>query len=78
MKDRAHENAMAELFRKDPAYAIELLKSVLKHGDREELRIVLRQIRKMEKLANQADQSDLDLQKLMDEALNSIEGWEGQ
>ncbi len=69
---------MAELFRKDPAYALELLKSILKDGNREELQIMLRQIRKMEKLANQADQADLDLQKLMEEALNSIEGWDGQ
>jgi DNA-binding phage protein len=78
MKDRAHEDVMAELFRKDPAYALELLKSILKDGNREELQIMLRQIRKMEKLANQADQADLDLQKLMEEALNSIEGWDGQ
>ena len=25
MKDRAHDDAMAEIFRKDPAYAVELL-----------------------------------------------------
>ena len=37
MKDRAHDDAMAEVFRKDPAYAVELLNSILEDGDQGEL-----------------------------------------
>jgi DNA-binding phage protein len=44
MKDRSHDDAMAEAFRKDPAYALELLNSILEDGDQGELSIVQRQI----------------------------------
>jgi probable addiction module antidote protein len=44
MKDRAHDDSMAEVFRKDPAYAIELLNSILEDGDQGELLIALRQM----------------------------------
>jgi len=46
MKDRAHDDAMAEAFRKDPAYAVELLNSILEYGDQGELVIALRQMTK--------------------------------
>jgi len=46
MKDRAHDDAMAEAFRKDPAYAVELLNSILEDGDQGELLIALRQMAK--------------------------------
>ncbi len=46
MKDRAHDDAMAEIFRKDPAYAVELLNSILEDGDQGELLIALRQMAK--------------------------------
>lgn len=46
MKDRAHDDAMAEVFRKDPAYAVELLNSILEDGDQSELLIALRQMTK--------------------------------
>jgi DNA-binding phage protein len=36
MKDRSHDQAMAELFRADPAYAAELLAEVVCDGDAEE------------------------------------------
>ena len=29
MKDRTHDEAMAELYREDPAYALQLLNSIL-------------------------------------------------
>jgi DNA-binding phage protein len=32
MKDRSHDESMTELFKKDPAYAQELLNSVLKEA----------------------------------------------
>ena len=46
MKDRGHDEAMAEIFRKDPAYAVELLNSILEDGDQGELLIALRQLTK--------------------------------
>lgn len=44
MRDRSHDTAMAEVFRNDPAYAVELLNSILEDGDQGELMIALRQI----------------------------------
>ena len=46
MKDRAHDEAMAEVYREDPAYALQLLNSILEDGDQSELLIALRQIAK--------------------------------
>ncbi|EFI5601003.1 TPA: addiction module antidote protein [Pluralibacter gergoviae] len=42
MKDRSHDEAMAEHFRADPAYAAELLAEVRRNGDPAELAILLR------------------------------------
>ncbi|EAQ2882455.1 addiction module antidote protein [Salmonella enterica] len=44
MKDRSHDAAMAEVFRSDPAYAVELLNSILEDGEQAELLIALRQM----------------------------------
>lgn len=44
MKDRAHDAAMADVFRNDPAYAVELLNSILEDGEQAELLIALRQM----------------------------------
>ena len=46
MKDRPHDDAMADVFRKDPAYAVELLNSILEDDDQGELLIALRQMTK--------------------------------
>lgn len=46
MKDRAHDDAMAEMFREDPEYAVQLLNSILEDGDQSELLITLRQMAK--------------------------------
>jgi len=46
MKHRVHDDAMAEAYQKDPAYALELLNSVLADGDQAELLLVLRQLAK--------------------------------
>lgn len=46
MRDRPHDEAMAELYRNDPTYALQLLNSILEDGDQSELLIVLRQIAK--------------------------------
>src|SRR5579871_2646920 len=46
MKDRTHDEAMAEIYREDPAYAVQLLNSILEDGDQSELLIALRQMTK--------------------------------
>ncbi len=46
MRDRSHDEAMAEMFQKDPEYALELLNSILEDGEPEELLIALRQMTK--------------------------------
>jgi probable addiction module antidote protein len=46
MKDRSHDEAMAEAFKDDPAYALELLNSILADGEQGELLIALRQMTK--------------------------------
>jgi DNA-binding phage protein len=61
MKDRPHDEAMAEVFKKDPAYALDLLNSVLEDGEQGELLIALRQMTKVfggvADLAEQANQN---------------------
>ena len=44
MKDRSHDESMAEQFHADPAYAAKLLTELLLNGDSAELAILLRQI----------------------------------
>ena len=48
MKSRAHDDAMAELYRKDPEFARQVINSILEdeNGDQGELLIVLRQMAK--------------------------------
>jgi probable addiction module antidote protein len=46
MKNRMHDEAMAEMLREDPAYAVQLLNSILEDGDQSELLIALRQMTK--------------------------------
>ena len=46
MRDKTHDEAMAELFKKDPAYAVEVLNSILEDGAQGELLIALRQMTK--------------------------------
>jgi len=46
MRDRPHDDAVAESFRKDPAYAVELLNATLEDGALDETMIVLRQMSK--------------------------------
>ncbi len=46
MRDRSHDEAMAEIFRNDPSYAFDLVKSILEDGNQAELLIVFRQMTK--------------------------------
>lgn len=58
MRDRAHDDTMAELFREDPKLAVETLNSILEDGSQGELLITLRQMTKafggVPKVAEQA------------------------
>lgn len=44
MKDRSHDEAMAELFRDDPQFAAEYLNDLLQDGEPVDLLVALRQI----------------------------------
>jgi len=44
MKNRPHDDAMVELYRSDPALALEVINSILEDGDQAELLVVLRQL----------------------------------
>jgi probable addiction module antidote protein len=46
MRDKSHDDAMAEAYQADPAYAFQLLNSILEDGDQGELLIALRQMAK--------------------------------
>jgi probable addiction module antidote protein len=46
MNDKLHDEVMAEVYNNDPAYAVELLNSILADGDQAELLIALRQMAK--------------------------------
>jgi DNA-binding phage protein len=43
MKDRDHDEAMAELFKDDPAFATEYLNQILQDGEPGDLLVALRQ-----------------------------------
>jgi len=71
-KDRSHDDAMAEIFREDPAYAGELLNSILEDGDPCELLIALRQMTQaFGGVASTDDQSEMTLTRR--EALRLLE-----
>ena len=44
MKDRSHDEAMAELFSEDPNFAADYLTSVLQDGEQADVMIALRQM----------------------------------
>ena len=46
MKSRAHDEAMADLYLKDPEFALQVINNILEDGDQGELLIVLRQMAK--------------------------------
>jgi len=44
MKDKSHDEAMAELFRDDPQFAADYLNDLMLDGEPADLRVALRQI----------------------------------
>jgi DNA-binding phage protein len=48
MKDKPHDEAMAELYREEPNFAIATLNAVLQDDDQAELMVLLRQMTKVQ------------------------------
>jgi hypothetical protein len=46
MKDRCHDEAMAEMFKEAPDFAVEMVNSILDDGDQDDLQIAFRQMDK--------------------------------
>ncbi|KAG1246769.1 hypothetical protein G6F65_020514 [Rhizopus arrhizus] len=44
LRSRSHDEAMAEVYRSDPAFALELMNTILKDGDQADLLVMLRQL----------------------------------
>ena len=69
VRDRANDEAMAESFAEDPAYAIALLNGILEDGDQPELLIALRQLAKafggIQKLAENAELNPTQLYRTL-------------
>ena len=74
MRDRNHDEAMAELFKQDPAYALELLNGILEDGEQGELLIALRQMAKafggVQSLAKKANLNPTQLYRTLSEQGN--------
>lgn len=69
MRDRPNDDAMAEIFAEDPAYAVALLNDILKDGEQGELLIVLRQLAKafggVQKVAEKAQLNPTQLYRTL-------------
>ena len=80
MRDRTHDEAMAESFQRDPAYALELLNDILEDGEQSELLIALRQMTKafggVQSVAEKANLNPTQLYRTLSEdgnpALSSL------
>jgi len=74
MRDRTHDEAMAEQFRDDPAYAVEILNSILEDGEQGELLTVLRQMAKafggVQEIAEKANLNPTQLYRTLSEEGN--------
>lgn len=69
MRDRLRDDAMAETFREDPQYAVDLLNAILEDGDQAELLIALRQLAKgfggVQTIAEKADLNPTQLYRTL-------------
>ena len=69
MKDKLHDDAMADVYSNDPAYALELLNAILEDGDQSEFLIALRQMAKafggVQAIADQADLNPTQLYRTL-------------
>jgi probable addiction module antidote protein len=71
MKDKPHDEAMAQLYQQDPAYAVEMLNSILEDGEQSELLIALRQMAKafggVQRIAEKANLNPTQLYRTLSE-----------
>jgi len=74
MRDRNHDEAMAEDFKQDPAYTLELLNEILMDGEQGELLIALRQMAKafggVQSVAEKANLNPTQLYRTLSEEGN--------
>jgi probable addiction module antidote protein len=74
MKDKPHDVAMAELYQQDPAYAVEMLNSILEDGEQAELLVALRQMAKafggVQTIAEKANLNPTQLYRTLSEEGN--------
>jgi len=74
VRDRSHDEAMAEVFREDPELAVALLNDILADGDQGELLIALRQMSKafggVPKVAEEAGLNPTQLYRTLSESGN--------
>lgn len=74
MKDRSHDESMADLFRDDPDLAAATLDAILADGDQGELLVTLRQMTKafggVQAVARSADLNPTQLYRTLSEAGN--------
>ena len=74
MRDRNHDEAMAEEFKEDPAYTLDLLNSILEDGEQGELLIALRQMTKafggVQSVAEKANLNPTQLYRTLSEEGN--------
>jgi probable addiction module antidote protein len=74
MRDRPHDDAMADLYRDDPKLAAQMLSDLLEEGDQAELLIALRQMTKsfggIPKVAEQAELNPTQLYRTLSPAGN--------
>ncbi len=80
MRSKPNDQAMAEMYRADPAFALELVNQILADGDQEELLVMLRQMALafggMQMVAEQAQLNPTQLYRTLspkgNPALNSL------
>lgn len=80
MRSRTHDEAMADLYRSDPALAVDVINDILEDGDQAELLTVLRQLAQafggVQAVAEQAQLNPTQLYRTLspkgNPALNSL------
>ena len=74
MKDRPYDEGIAEVFRKDPGLAAELLTEILEDGDQGELLVILRQVALaqggLQKIAEKAEVNSTHIYRTLSETGN--------
>jgi DNA-binding phage protein len=73
MRDRDGNEGMEDVYREDPAYAVALLKAILKNGDQGELLIILRQMTKALGGIKTSVEESVRLEKFHEETLKSFD-----